>query len=118
MTYADIRCADHDADGHLSGDDSGSLGFTRADCWTAGIGRTTYIFTACGGALGFYLPDYVVGAIKKRRSESIFLGLPDALDLMVVCVEAGLGLDAAMRRVTSELAESCPVICEEFAIAN
>ena len=37
---------------------------------------------------------------------------------MVVCVEAGLGLDAAMRRVTSELANSCPVICEEFAIAN
>ena len=49
---------------------------------------------------------------------AIFLGLPDALDLMVVCVEAGLGLDAAMRRVTSELAHSCPVICEEFAIAN
>jgi tight adherence protein C len=37
---------------------------------------------------------------------------------MVVCVEAGLGLDAAMRRVTSELSRSCPVICEEFAIAN
>ena len=37
---------------------------------------------------------------------------------MVVCVEAGLGLDAAMRRVTSELGQSCPVLCEEFAIAN
>jgi tight adherence protein C len=37
---------------------------------------------------------------------------------MVVCVEAGLGLDAAMRRVTSELARSSPVLCEEFAIAN
>ena len=68
--------------------------------------------------LGFYLPDIVVGNRKKRRGEAIFLGLPDALDLMVVCVEAGLGLDAAMRRVTSELAHSCPVICEEFAIAN
>ena len=44
--------------------------------------------------------------------------MPDALDLMVVCVEAGLGLDAAMRRVTTELAQSCPVLCEEFAIAN
>ena len=49
---------------------------------------------------------------------AIFLGLPDALDLMVVCVEAGLGLDAAMRRITTELAQSCPIICEEFAMAN
>ncbi len=67
---------------------------------------------------GSICPIHVVGNRKKRRSEAIFLGLPDALDLMVVCVEAGLGLDAAMRRVTSELANSCPVICEEFAIAN
>ena len=37
---------------------------------------------------------------------------------MVVCVEAGLGLDTAMRRVTTELAARCPVLCEEFAIAN
>ena len=59
-----------------------------------------------------------MGSRKKKRFESIFLGLPDALDLMVVCVEAGLGLDAAMRRVTTELAQSCPVLCEEFAIAN
>ncbi len=76
------------------------------------------LVTACAAGIGFYLPDLLVGSRKKRRGESIFLGLPDALDLMVVCVEAGLGLDAAMRRVTSELAQSCPVICEEFAIAN
>jgi tight adherence protein C len=84
----------------------------------SGMVTSTYVITACVGATGFYLPDLVVGRRKKRRGESIFLGLPDALDLMVVCVEAGLGLDAAMRRVTSELARSCPVICEEFAISN
>jgi tight adherence protein C len=83
-----------------------------------GLTHTTWFATAAVVALAFYLPDFIVGNIRKRRSESIFLGLPDALDLMVVCVEAGLGLDAAMRRVTAELARSCPVICEEFAIAN
>ena len=76
----------------------------------------SYIVTAA--ALGYYLPGFVVGSIKNKRAESIFLGLPDALDLMVVCVEAGLGLDTAMRRVTTELATSCAVLCEEFAIAN
>src|SRR5262249_241431 len=78
--------------------------------------RMTYIVFAA--AVGYYLPVFVVGNIKKKRVEAIFLGLPDALDLMVVCVEAGLGLDIAMRRVTSELATACPVLCEEFAIAN
>ena len=68
--------------------------------------------------IGFYLPDFVLGRRIKKRSESIFLGMPDALDLMVVCVEAGLGIDAAMRRVTGELGQSSPVLCEEFAIAN
>jgi len=83
-----------------------------------GMSQTTYICAAMVAGVGFYLPDFIVGGRKKRRGESIFLGLPDALDLMVVCVEAGLGLDAAMRRVTTELAQSSPVICEEFAIAN
>ena len=76
----------------------------------------TYIVLAAG--FGFYVPGFVVGKIRKKRGESIFLGLPDAIDLMVVCVEAGLGLDTAMRRVTTELASACPVLCEEFAISN
>jgi tight adherence protein C len=83
-----------------------------------GMNQTGLTYIIMAAALGFYLPGIIVGNIKKKRSESIFLGLPDALDLMVVCVEAGLGLDTAMRRVTSELASSCPVLCEEFAIAN
>jgi tight adherence protein C len=83
-----------------------------------GASQQGLCYSILAGAVGFYLPDWVVNSRKKRRSEAIFLGLPDALDLMVVCVEAGLGLDTAMRRVTSELATSCPVLCEEFAIAN
>jgi len=83
-----------------------------------GLTQTAWMLTAGAAGLGFYIPDFLVENRKKRRGESIFLGLPDALDLMVVCVEAGLGLDAAMRRVTSELVQSSPVLCEEFAIAN
>jgi tight adherence protein C len=83
-----------------------------------GMTQTGLCYILLGGVLGFYLPGVVVDKMKKKRAESIFLGLPDALDLMVVCVEAGLGLDLAMRRVTTELATSCPVLCEEFAIAN
>ena len=83
-----------------------------------GFTQTGMTWTIVAAAFGFYVPGFVLGSIKKRRAEAIFLGLPDAIDLMVVCVEAGLGLDTAMRRVTAELAAACPVICEEFGIAN
>ncbi len=83
-----------------------------------GMSQSALMYVVLAAALGFYMPGFVVNSIKKQRAEAIFLGLPDALDLMVVCVEAGLGLDTAMRRVTSELATSCPVLSEEFAIAN
>ena len=69
------------------------------------------------GAL-FYLPDLVLMLIIKKRKEAIFLGLPDALDLMVVCVEAGLGLDQAMRKVSDEMKRIYRVISEEFALSN
>jgi tight adherence protein C len=83
-----------------------------------GLTQMGLVAMGLGAAVGWYIPGLVIDKIKKKRMESIFLGLPDALDLMVVCVEAGLGLDLAMRRVTTELASSCPVLCEEFAIAN
>lgn len=83
-----------------------------------GMTQTGLTYITFAAAVGYYLPVFVVSNIKNKRVEAIFLGLPDALDLMVVCVEAGLGLDIAMRRVTTELASSCPVLCEEFAIAN
>jgi tight adherence protein C len=53
---------------------------------------------------GFYLPDYYLHLKTKNRKKKIFEGFPDALDLMVVCVEAGMGLDAAIKRVGEEIA--------------
>ncbi len=66
----------------------------------------------------FYLPDIVLWFLVSKRKEAIFLGLPDALDLMVVCVEAGLGLDQAMRKVSEEMKFSCKIIAEEFNLSN
>ncbi len=67
---------------------------------------------------GFYLPAVVLWFIRSKRQQEIFLSLPDALDLLVVCVESGLGLDAAMRKVCDEMKDHCKVICEEFSLAN
>jgi tight adherence protein C len=53
--------------------------------------------------IGFYLPSIILWFLRTKRQEEIFLSLPDALDLMVVCVESGLGLDAAMRKVCDEM---------------
>lgn len=70
------------------------------------------------GGLAFYIPEIGLWFLGSKRKESIFLGLPDALDLMVVCVEAGLGLDQAMRKVADEMKKSYRVISEEFGLCN
>ena len=49
--------------------------------------------------IGFYIPSLILWYLRSKRQEEIFLSLPDALDLLVVCVESGLGLDAAMREL-------------------
>ena len=76
-----------------------------------------------GAAIGlmgllFYLPDLAIWLLGRRRRKSIFLGLPDALDLLVVCVEAGLGLDQAMRKVAEEMKRTYRTVAEEFGLAN
>jgi tight adherence protein C len=68
--------------------------------------------------LGFYLPSFVLWWIRRKRQQAIFLQLPDALDLLVVCVESGLGLDAGLRRVCEEMGDHARVICEELSLAN
>jgi tight adherence protein C len=68
--------------------------------------------------LGFYLPDIWLGIRTRRRKRKIFEGFPDALDLMMVCVEAGMGLDAAVNRVAEELELSNKVLSEELKYLN
>ena len=80
---------------------------------------TTAMMYAAGIALLFFLlPGIILNIIASKRKEKIFLGLPDALDLMVVCVEAGLGQDQALRRVSEELDKAHPVVAAEFNQCN
>jgi len=71
---------------------------------------------ACG--LGYLLPGIVLARLAKRRQHRIRLGLPDALDLLVVSVEAGLGLDQAIQRVGDELAFAHPDLSDELRLIN
>ena len=69
-------------------------------------------------AILFYLPAFVVDFMGRSRKQAIFRALPDALDLMVVCVEAGLGLDQAMRKVADEMKRTYRILSDEFALSN
>jgi tight adherence protein C len=72
---------------------------------------------ACVGA-GYIIPDFILSTRVKARQERIQLSLPDALDLMVVCVEAGLGLDQAILKTSEELRVTHPDICDELNLVN
>lgn len=66
--------------------------------------------------LGFYAPDLYVRNLGSKRQHMLRKGLPDALDLMVICAEAGLTLDASLNRVARELGTSWPELGEEFGL--
>jgi tight adherence protein C len=65
---------------------------------------------------GYTLPSMVLGRLIKRRKLKLRLALADALDLLVVCVEAGLGLDQSLQNVSAELASTHKELCEEFGM--
>ena len=69
-------------------------------------------------AAGFVLPDFWLTGMIARRRNKIRLSLPDALDLLVICMEAGLGMDQAMIRVGKELKVSHPELSDEFGLIN
>jgi tight adherence protein C len=71
-----------------------------------------------GFVVGFALPRYALRKLILSRQQQVRWGLADALDLMVISIEAGLGLNAAMMKVSSELKEVHPDISDEFELAN
>ena len=68
--------------------------------------------------LGFGVPDIMVKNAVDKRTNKIRKGLPDALDLMVICAEAGLSLDSLLKRVSEEFAKGCPELADELALTS
>jgi tight adherence protein C len=107
--------------------------FNGARVLTAGIGliagfmvrasvslapATANLLPILCGILGFMIPKFVLGFLVKARQEKLRLSLPDALDLLVICVEAGTGLDQAIQRVSDELAITHKEIAQEFSLVT
>lgn len=75
---------------------------------------------ACGGAalFGAYLPNLMLTNAITKRQQTLARAFPDALDLMVICVEAGVSIEAAFQRVTEEMADAAPSLAEEIALTS
>jgi len=82
------------------------------------FGSNMIAVISAGAMVGFFGPDLVVSHLVKRRQESIKYALPDALDLLVICLEAGLGIDQAMVRVGEEMRQTSPPLADELQIIN
>ena len=81
-------------------------------------GMAKTVLPVAGAGLGFILPGFILGKMIKKRNERIRLALPDVLDLLVVCTEAGCGLDQAIVNVSRELKSVHPEMSEELSLVN
>jgi tight adherence protein C len=88
-------------------------------CTVIAISGFDSLFLMVGvGAFGFFLPRFILKRMISERQRRIKIGLPDALDLTVICVEAGLALDQAMMRVGEDLRHAHPELSGEFHLVN
>jgi tight adherence protein C len=85
---------------------------------TGFMGRPNIMLALGGLGVGYILPGMLLARMAKRRAHRIRLSLADALDLLVVSVEAGLGLDQALTRVGTELAFAYPELSDELRLIN
>lgn len=85
----------------------------------AKLSANTLLFVLlCAAAFGYYLPNLVLKNIIARRQRELFESFPDALDLMTVCVEAGLAMDAALARVAREIGLKSRVLSDELSLVT
>ena len=99
---------------------SPTAAMTRASAPSA---STSHAFKRSGATmaaliLGYKAPDLFVQNKRAKRTDAIRKGLPDALDLLVICAEAGLTVDSAFSRVSKELGRAYPELGEEFALTS
>src|SRR5262245_4295477 len=76
------------------------------------------VLLCCAAGVGLVAPSHWLDRARKKRQMDIILGLPDALDMMVVCVEAGLGINASLARVAREFHRTNPVLSTEFELVT
>jgi tight adherence protein C len=81
-------------------------------------GFSSFPLLVCVPALGFFIPRFFLKRMIKDRQQRIRIALPDALDLTVICVEAGLALDQALMRVGQDLHHAHPDLSDEFHLVN
>ncbi len=101
------------------------LTLTLTAIWIFGLGNMAdkaltvrLLITVVGGYVGFYLPNIYVSNRMTKRQHSIRRAWPDALDLMLICVESGISIEAAMRRVAEEIATQSPELAEEMVLTT
>jgi tight adherence protein C len=71
-----------------------------------------------GGLIGFYLPDLFVSNMIAKRQQSIMRAFPDALDLMLICVESGMSIESSFQKVAAEIGHASPELAEELALTT
>lgn len=81
-------------------------------------GQNALMLLVVAAAIGYYLPNLVLGTIVSRRQRRLFEAFPDAIDLMVVCIEAGLSLDMAIHRTAKEMQIRSPALADELALVG
>ena len=81
----------------------------------AGSRTLPMLISMAGGIAGWFIPGMIIGKMIKARTKAVVAGLPDALELLVICVEAGLAFEDGLRRIVGELEKSQPALAEELA---
>ena len=95
-----------------------ALAFSALRVLNQSYGLTLLFYVMVAALVGCYLPNAAIGFIARGRKREVFENFPDAADLMLVCIEAGLGMDAALTKVAEEIRRKSHALAEELHLTN